>query len=305
MNRRRVLTSSLATAVSVPCRGLAAERVEVIDLWPGEAPGGGGPTGSIVVDEAGAVSNVVRPVLEVFRPARPNGSAVLVAGGGGYRRIGNGREAYPAADWLVAHGLTAFVLIYRLPGEGWSAGPEAPLQDAQRAIRLIRSDRDVAQDRLAVLGFSAGGHLLGLAAAWQDHQAYRAFAAVDQLPARPDAVALVYPVITIEPPYDHTNTRRQLVGDHPSASMSALWSVQTHVGSSMPPTFLAHAEDDTIAAPENSSIMAAACRAAGTSIDVQRYATGAHGFGMGRPGTASIEWPNAFSTWLAAHGLLR
>jgi acetyl esterase/lipase len=305
MNRRLALKSGLAAAVAIPCRSFASDQLEVIPLWPGEAPGGGGPTWPRNVDDRGGVNNVAKPILEVFRPARPNGSAILVAGGGGYRRIGNGHEAYPAAEWIVAQGITAFVLTYRLPGEGWTVGPEAPLQDAQRAIRLIRSDQTVARDRVSVLGFSAGGHLMGMAAAWHDHHTYEPVDAVDRLPNLPDAVALIYPVITIEPPYDHTNTRRQLVGPYPTPSMSAAWSVQTHVRRGMPPTFMIQCEDDTVAVPENTLIMAAACQDAGTQVDMQRYLNGGHGFGMGEPDRLPSKWPMAYVEWLRAKGLLK
>ena len=109
-------------------------------LWSGEAPGGCGPSGPIVIDPKGAVSNVARPTLEVFQPARPNGAAVLIAAGGGYKRIEMATEAMPAVRWLIAQGITAYVLTYRLPDEGWHDGPLAPLQDAQRAIRMIRAE---------------------------------------------------------------------------------------------------------------------------------------------------------------------
>ena len=166
---------------------------------------------------------------------------MLVAGGGGYKRIEMGTEAEPAARWLAARGITAFVLTYRLPDEGWAEGPSAPLQDAQRALRLIGANAGrfgIEPSRIGVLGFSSGAHLLGLAATRSVFESYRPVDDVDTQPARPALAALIYPVITVKPPYDHTSTRRVLVGDTPSAAQSAEWSVETHVRQHCPPVFL-------------------------------------------------------------------
>ena len=199
----------------------AASASKRLALWPGEAPGGGGPSGPIVIDAKGAVSNVANPTLEVFRPFRPDGAAVLIATGGGYKRIEMATEAMPAARWLTTRGVTAYVLTYRLPGEGWRDGPLAPLQDAQRAIRLIKAE---AKGPLGVLGFSAGGHLLGLAATRSAFTSYRPLDALDAQPASVDEAALIYPVVTLEPPFDQTSTRGQLIGRHPSLADAAEWA---------------------------------------------------------------------------------
>jgi len=226
----------------------------------------------------------------------------MIAAGGGYRRIENGNEALPAARWLNARGITAFVLSYRLPGEGWGAGPLAPLQDAQRALRLIRAGAGrfaVDADRIGVLGFSAGGHLLGLAATRSAFLSYERVDAIDQISARPDFAALIYPVITLKPPLDQTSTRRQMVGAHPDAAQSAEWSVEDHVKANCPPVFLAQAKDDPVSDPQNTLIMQAACEQAGIPVDLIQLDDGGHGFGMGRPGTASVKWPEEFEAWLS------
>jgi acetyl esterase/lipase len=229
----------------------------------------------------------------------------LVAAGGGYRRIELATEAYPAAQWLAARGVTAFVLTYRLPGEGWHEGPLAPLQDAQRALRLIRNGSagyGIDPDRLGVLGFSAGGHLLGLAAARFAFQSYQPIDAADEHSARPHAAALIYPIITLEPPYDHTSTRRVLIGRDPSRVASAEWSVQTHVRRGCPPMFLVQAVDDPISDPANTLIMAAVCERAQVPVELHRLTSGGHGFGMGHPGTPTAAWPDDYQTWLGRMG---
>jgi acetyl esterase/lipase len=121
---------------------------------------------------------------------------------------------------------------------------------------------------------------------------------------RPSAAALIYPVITLEPPYDHTSTRRSLVGTHPDPASSAEWSVETHVRAGDPPMFLVQADDDPISNPANSRIMAEACRRAGVPAELHTLASGGHGFGMGRPGTPTMAWPGWFETWLRRERLI-
>ena len=139
-----------------------------IDLWPAAPPGGGGPQGPERLynkgSHAGAVSNVSQPRIEIYKPPHPNGTAVIVIGGGGYARIGIGQEAMPTATWLTTQGVTAVVLYYRLPADHWPA--VAPFQDAQRAIRVLRAhahELGVDPAHIGLIGFSAGGNLAGIA----------------------------------------------------------------------------------------------------------------------------------------------
>ena len=232
---------------------------------------------------------------------------MLIAAGGGYKRIELEKEAYPAARWLTARGITAFVLTYRLSREGWNDGPLAPLQDAQRALRIMRAEaerRRLDPTRVGALGFSAGGHLIGLAATRSAFASYEPIDAIDRQSARPELAALIYPVITLKPPYDHTSARRSLVGNHPDAEASAEWSVETHVRSGCPPVFLVQAEDDPISNPANTLIMADACRKAGIPVELHRLPSGGHGFGMGKPGTPSADWPGWWEQWLRGNRFL-
>ena len=290
----------MSPSLLFPGRVLAGPST-TIKLWPGSPPGGGGPSGVTQISAKGAASHIATPALEVFAAAQPNGMAVLIAGGGGYKRIELDNEAYPAARWLNARGITAFVLTYRLPPEGWTDGALAPLQDAQRAIRLIRAragDYRIDPRKIGVLGFSAGGHLMGMAAVRSNLAAYAPVDDADQVSARPDFATLAYPVITLQPPYDNTVTRRSLVGEHPTPEASAEWSVQTHVRSGCPPVFLVQADDDPIASPENTRIMERACQAAGVSVERHALPSGGHGFGMGVAGTPSAQWPTWYQDWL-------
>ena len=278
---------SLLIGGALALGGVADDRIL---LWPGSPPGGGGPAGPERVSGRGAVTNVASSSLQVFAPARPNRASVIVAAGGGYRRIEQAYEGMPAVRWLVARGYTAFLLTYRLPGEGWAAGPLAPLQDAQRALLLVRMRaRAMGLDpaQVSLLGFSAGGHLMGM------------LAACARPAERPEGAALIYPVITLAKPYDQTQTRRALVGDDPAPAMAARWSVQTHVRAGCPSMFLVQAVDDPVSNPQNTLIMQAACERAGVPVELLQLPSGGHGFGMGWPNTPSAQWPAAYGLWLA------
>jgi acetyl esterase/lipase len=308
LDRRTILklSGALMVASNFAVRDIAAASDTTLPLWS-KTPGFGGPTGPVQISERGAVSNIAMPSIEVFHAARPNGAAMLVAAGGGYKRIEVGTEARPAAQWLAARGITAFILQYRLPAEGWDAGPLAPLQDAQRALRLIRANAArfrIDTNRVGVLGFSSGGHLMGMAAARSAFTSYQSADEIDRQSARPVEAALIYPVITLEPPYDHTSTRQVLVGRHPSESQSAEWSVESHVKSGCPPMFLVQAKDDPISDPSNTVIMADACRRAGVPVELHQLPSGGHGFGMGSADSPTGEWPGWYVTWLKGRGML-
>lgn len=301
--RSLLLTAGAAMAMS---KARAVGAPERISLWPGSPPGGGGPTGPLRRDESGAASNIAAPFLEAFMPERPSGLAVLVAGGGGYARVGLVKEAYPAAYWLAAQGITAFALTYRLPRENWTDGPAVALQDVQRGLRLIRAQArrfGIDPGRLGVMGFSAGGHLCGMAASRSAFPSYAPVDAADEGPARPDFAILIYPVVSLEPPYDRTTSRRSLLGENPSTTESAAWSLQTHVRGDCPPIFLVQTDDDPVIDPEHSRILDAACRMARVPVEYHRFAVGGHGFGIGLSDTSVALWPRLCRFWLSSLAL--
>lgn len=307
ITRRRLLLAGSGLLLQAAANASNATDDTIIPLWPAGPPGGGGPSGAVDTSPSGALSNIATPSMQVWLPAAPNGCAVLVAAGGGYKRLEMQHEAFPAARWLAMRGITAFVLTYRLPGEGWNNGPLAPLQDAQRAIRLIKSDArryGIDATRVGVLGFSAGGHLMGMAAARSGLHSYSPIDGADTHSARPANAALIYPVITLLPPYDRTSTRKILIGDHPGASVSAQWSVQTHVQKHCAPMFLTQAADDPISDPQNTVIMKQACLDAGVAVQFHALSKGGHGFGMGRSDSPTAHWPAWYEDWLRENGML-
>lgn len=312
MNRRNFIIGAGA-ALLAGCVDAKQRRpqesvaTEHLPLWPSTPPGGGGPSGAIDIGKRGAESNVSLPYLTVYAPKNPNGSAMLIAAGGGYKRIEMQTEAHPAARWLSERGITAFVLTYRLPDEGWSAGAMAPLQDAQRALRLIRANAEkyrIDRSKVGVLGFSAGGHLLGMASVRADFASYTPIDNIDNHSAKVDISALIYPIIRLEEPYSNTSTAHILVGRHADEKQAAQWSVQNFVTAQTPPTFLVQAKDDPISNPMNTVIMQQACEKMHVSCELHRLASGGHGFGMGQPGTPTAAWPHFYSSWLQREGEL-
>lgn len=299
----RALFLALIALILAPGTARAEADIETVRLWPGPPPGHGRPDGPerIGTDGAatGASTNISEPRMEIYRPARPTGTAVLVLGGGGYFRIQIDSAARPIARRLQAQGITAIVLFYRLPGDGWNA--DAPFQDGQRAMRLLRADAarlGIDPHKLGVLGSSAGGHLAGILATRGDHDFYPPVDAIDTQPARPDFAGLIYPVISLRPPLGTTRTARHL---QPLLDAAAQYSVEEHVTGATPPVFLAHAADDPIANVGHSLALFAAMRAADRPVELHIFQRGGHSWGLGTRGSEVSAWPALFAAWLRAN----
>lgn len=268
-------------------------------VWPGRPPGSRRPRIEDHAIPETAIGGIETPVIEVRMPPKANGSALLILGGGGYRHIQMVREVEPAADLALSLGMIAIILRYRLPIDGWAA--EAPLQDAQRAMRLVRHNAmrwNIDPHRIGVLGFSAGGHLAAMLATRSQADTYAAQDDADLGSSRPDFCALLFPVISLEPPFDTTVTRRMLAGDSQDLARLAALSPNRLVAAGAPPTFLAHAADDRIASPDHSILMFQALRSAGVSAELHVFPTGGHGSASGNPGSRFSLWQPLFSSWV-------
>jgi acetyl esterase/lipase len=311
--------SVLALAAGMPAAALAMaptypdDPTEILPLWPGLPPGAPARLPAEEYVERAKpgelhdryAAQIARPTISVFRPARPNGNAVLLAPGGAYIRVVSDKEGYDSARWFVARGITAFVLRYRLPGGGWTRASDVPLQDAQRAVRLIRSKaRDFAIDpeRLGMIGFSAGGHVAASLAVHHDAPVYDPVDAADRLSARPQVMGLLYPVIQMGT-HAHLGSRDELIGKMPTAAAIAAYSPDLHVRADTPPTLIAHAADDPAVPLENSLAMSAALRAASVPTELHIFEKGGHGFGLRLPETATANaWPGLFLAFARNHG---
>lgn len=279
-----------------------AQPAQSIELWPNAPPGDVTPQGHEHTRASGAVSHVNRPHMDVYRPSQPNGTAVLIIAGGGYASIGIGKEALPAAQWLATLGVTPVILYYRLPADGWP--PVAPFQDAQRAMRLLRAEAGklgIDPQRIGVLGFSAGGNLAGITATRFNDTFYKPVDAYDRPSSRPDFAALIYPIISLQPPFNTTQSSRQLSAQPDAVSA---YSVELHVTAQTPPTFLAQAADDPISNIGNSLVMFDALHRQGVVAELHVFQNGGHGWGLGKPGSLAAAWPQLFAAWAQSNGFL-
>lgn len=288
---------------------------ETVDLWPAPAPGMPAQpavetttersTDELVTDRA--VLGISVPRMAVFRPDRPNGAALLLMPGGGYRHVVVDKEGYEFARWAAARGFTAFVLFYRLPGEGWAAGPNVALSDAQRAMRLIRHRaRDYAIDpeRVSAMGFSAGGHLCADLAARFAARTYAPVDAADRLSARPHSAAPIYPVISMDPAFAHPGSREKLLGPDPGWQLVEAHSPDRNVPADASPHFLLHAEDDDVVPAENALLLRAALKAKRIPVETHLFAHGGHGFGLRKAIGKPVEvWPELWRAWARTVGL--
>lgn len=265
-----------------------------IYLWPEQAPWAKG------MDEKD------KPSLMSFPPAGGNtGCAVIICPGGGYTRLALDHEGTQVATWLNSLGISAFVLHYRNNGTGYQH--PAPLSDAQRAIRLVRyhaKDWAIDPNRIGIIGFSAGGHLASTAGTHFQTPAYEPQDEIDKIRCRPDFMALIYPVITLEVPFTHTGSRDNLLGKNAPAEQIRQFSNHLQVTKDTPPTFLIHANDDKSVPPENSIMFYEALRKASVPAEMHIYLKGGHGFGMKKGVGPAEGWINLYADWLKVSGWL-
>ncbi len=327
MDRRSVIGLGLLAGALAASRAAAADIPDVakpqpdpsetVPLWRGMPPGGRGVHLSPNVFERSkapelfrdrAAMSIAEPILTVFRPDAPSGAAVLIVPGGAFRRVVVDKEGFETARFLNGSGVTVFVLRYRLPAEGWADGAGVPLQDAQRAMRIIRARaKAFAVDpvRLGVLGFSAGGHVAAMLAARPEAPVYAARDAADRLDARPAFAGLIYPVITMLPPFANAGCRDVLLGADPSQARLEAYSAERAVNARMPPCFLAAAADDDTIAVENTLMMHAALRTAKVPAEMHVFEKGGHGFGIRvAQGYPCAIWPALFVNWMRSTGIV-
>jgi acetyl esterase/lipase len=277
-------------ALAAEVSGFPAEQPIV--LWPGGAPGA-----------LGAETADVPTLTPYFSPEKATGAAVIVCPGGGYQRLAP-HEGEPVAQWLNSLGVTAFVLKYRL---GPRYGQPAPLLDAQRAVRLVRSrakEWNIDVERVGILGFSAGGHLASTAGTHYDAGDPGAADPVARQSCKPSLMILIYPVITMRE-FTHAGSKRNFLGENPTPELVALYSNEEQVNAATPPAFLVHTFADTGVAVENSLQFVAALRKAKVPVELHLYEKGPHGFGLGRSDPVLTTWPARCADWLKIRGFAR
>ncbi|KSB89159.1 hypothetical protein AS593_04495 [Caulobacter vibrioides] len=286
-NRRRLLAVGGGLALAGATSARADAGAEFVELWPGGPPGGervrveerrvayNWPDGRVDY----AVEGVTRPTLSLYPPASRAApkAAVLVVPGGGFSKVVIDKEGHDVACWLAANGVLAGVLLYRLPRDGWTAGADAPLQDAQRALRLLRAKAGGA--KTGALGFSAGGTIAAALAARGEAALYPPVDGLDARPSLPDFVSLGYAWL-----------------NRPQAPAQA---TPFHGFTAPTKAFLFHAEDDPKVDVRNSREAAEAIVAAGGQAELRIFPTGGHGFALrSRPPAPEAAWSGDFLRWL-------
>ena len=281
----------------------AVEPPKVIELWPAGAPGEKGGTGeehdtttpkdrTVAGRRVVRITNVSKPTISIYRPpaGKDNGAAMIVCPGGGYKILAVDLEGAEVCEWLNSIGVTAVLLKYRVPKREGDEEHKLPLQDAQRALGMVRhraKEWGLDPKRIGVLGFSAGGHL---AASLSNNYETRGYPSVDEADAascRPDFVLLLYPGSLVLPKEDYKLAPEMKITEN------------------TPPTFIATAADDPIPA-EHSLYYTLALRKSKVPVELHTYATGGHGYGL-RPVKAApiTSWPGRAEDWLNSRGLLK
>lgn len=286
-----VIASWLSVAV-------AAEKPTVLELWPGKAPSEPAEIEPEKVQEGKPneqpptqrITNVSQPTIAIYRPAadKNNGAALIVAPGGGYSILAYDKEGVEVAEWATSIGMTGIVLKYRVPrraDQPKDQAPLQPLQDAQRAVSMVRSrasEWGIDPARIGFLGFSAGGNLAANLATHNDQPAYDVRDAVAAVSCRPDFAVLVYPGGLV---------------DKETGKLLPAFPVTKQT----PPMMMVHAANDR---PQPSIAMFQALQAAGVPAELHVYSTGGHGFGMRPSDNPCHTWPDRCADWLKVQGFL-
>ncbi len=252
------------------------------------------------------ISKVTQPTLTVFLPPREkaNGTAVVICPGGGYSIVAASHEGYDVAKKFNELGVAAFVVKYRIPDDRSMINKEiGPLQDAQRAIQIVRQrarEWNIKENRIGILGFSAGGHL---ACTTGTHFNKAVISNPAKISLRPDFMILVYPVISFSDSIGHLGSRDNLLGKNPPEEKIRYYSNELQVTAQTPPTFLVHAKDDDVVKVQNSLDFYDALKKKGVPAEIYLFEKGGHGFGLNNP-TSDVKWIDLAAQWMRKNGWL-
>lgn len=259
-------------------------------LWNGDAPNALGK------------EQIDIPTITPFLAPKEksNGAAILVLPGGGYGHLSDVKEGSAVAEWLNSLGISAFVLKYRL---GPKYGQPNQLLDAARALRMIRSrakDWNLDEKRIGILGFSAGGHLASTLSTHFDSGKTDSIDEIEKKSSRPDIQILIYPVVTMGE-FTHKGSKRNLLGENPSADLVQKYSNELQVTKETPPAFLVHTMTDTAVPVENSLQYISTLRKNGVAFEFHLYEQGPHGFGLAPTNPYLNSWAERCADWLRLH----
>jgi len=292
------LLRSLALFVIATCGPavvFAADPVspEPILLYPDGAPGAMGS------------GDKDKPSIRVYAPeaGKQTGTAIVVCPGGGYSGLAIDHEGQQVGEFLKSHGITAFVLKYRLS----PYRHPVPLNDVSRAIRHVRAhakDWNIAPNRIGVMGFSAGGHLASTVSTHFDAGTPESKDLVERQSSRPDFAVLCYPVISFTAPYSHGGSAKNLLGEKPDPELLKNLSNETQVTEKTPPTFIFHTQEDAGVPPQNALAYYSALVEKKVPAELHIYQYGAHGVGLAIGDPVLTTWKERLIGWLQTSGLL-
>jgi acetyl esterase/lipase len=289
-------TTTAPAASAAPAWQPPANHQQV-RIWPKGAPGAPAPANAFAeADMTTAKDNIIAgkpllrlgnvsvPTITLFSPpdGKNTGATVVVFPGGGYRILAIDLEGTEVCDWLNSAGVTCVLLKYRVPDTGPYPKSSAALQDAQRAVGLVRSHASewhIDPHRIGVLGFSAGAHLAAALSTHFDLRLYDAIDVADDLSCRPDFAVIAYP------------------GYLAISEQNFAPNADIHPTDKTPPTFIVQAEDDTVHV-ENSTVYYLALKNAKVPVEMHLYAQGGHGYGLRRTELPVTRWPELVETWL-------
>jgi Esterase/lipase len=302
----------LALICLITVSGSLSAQSKIINLWDnGKVPGAiqSDNFKQMVDTSAGWVDkhSIINPFL-CFYPApeaKATGTAVIICPGGAYGGLAIQHEGARVAKWFNSFGITAFVLIYRLPDDSIMENKSiGPMQDGQRAIRLVRShakEWGIDPSKIGIMGFSAGGHLAATLSTRYNEKVYESN---DLTSAKPDFSVLIYPVISMDSSITHWGSRINLLGNSPAPEMVKHYSNELQVNGETPPAFMVHSLDDDAVPVQNSINYALAMKQNKVACELHLYPTGKHGYGMGKSTTRESTWPETCRKWLESSGLL-
>jgi len=254
------------------------------------------------------ITLVQSPDIAVYLPSKRNatGQAIIICPGGGYGGLSYSWEGSDPARLLSARGIAAIVLKYRLPNSKSIVTPHlAPLEDAKRAIRMVRANAakwNIKKEAVGIMGFSAGGHLASTLATHFDSGDANATDSIERQSSRPDFAVLVYPVISLSKPIMHAGSRNNLIGATPDSSLAKLYSNELQVTKETPPTFLVHATDDKSVPVENSLLFYQALKDHNVPTEMHIYPKGGHGFGLAIGRGYLESWTERLVDWMRSLG---
>lgn len=250
------------------------------------------------------ISKVQEPTIEVYLPAKSNanGQAMLIFPGGGYHILAYDWEGTDIAKFLNGKGIAGIVVKYRLPSsDSQKEKHNVPLIDAQRALRIVRNRAEVYNIdpmKIGIMGFSAGGHLASTLGTHFNEKVYEPIDEVDKQSARPDFMALIYPVVTFTQTTKHSGSEKALLGENAAMEMQERFSNEMQVDGQTPPTLLVHAADDKGVPVENSLLFFQALKDNKVPATMHIYPTGGHGFSLARDNVHLRGWTERLFEWM-------